>query len=429
MFFSSENAAGDACLPRPPGAAPRPAIAAAPAAKIRILFVDDERPMLGLLKIGMRPMAAQWEMEFAGSGEEALPLIQQKPFDVIVTDMRMPGMNGVQLLNQVQRLHPQTIRIILSGFMELSDAIKSIGLTHQCLAKPCTLDHLKQSIQHVTEVKSRVHHEKLCSLAAGLKNLPSLPELCLQITDALKSPNSSTQLIAELASQDPALSAKLLQLANSAYFGVNNPVFSVDEAVTVLGVGIIQALALAVPLFTAFDRKKFPDFPIDQLWHHSAQTGAIGREIFSGQPGLAICAEHLFAAGVLHDVGKLILAEGLPEEYARVFAESRATRTPLFEVEAKHFHTTHAQVGAYLLALWGLPIPLVEAVADHHQPNRCDSPQLGLTGCVHIASVLQHLHVGQADIIPSPVDADYLQKVNLTQPFEAWRAQFTVAAT
>jgi len=341
----------------------------------------------------------------------------------------MSGMNGAQLLNHVQRLHPQTIRIILSGYMELGDAISSVGLTHQCLAKPCTLEELKNCLQRVTEVKSRVPNEKICALTGGLKNLPCLPELCLQIADALQSPQASTQLIAELASQDPALSAKLLQFANSAFFGCTEPVFSVDEAVPVLGVGIIQALAMAVPLFTSFDRKKFPSFPIEQLWHHSAQTGAIGREIFRKDPGNSLLAEQAFTAGILHDVGKLILADGLPEEYARVFAEACATRTPLLEVEQKHFQTTHAEVGAYLLALWGLPIPLVEAVACHYQPHRCGVQQLCLAGAVHIANALQHFQVSHSDIVNSPVDTDYLQKAGLTRQFETWRAEFMTAAT
>jgi len=415
--------ADNCCDQRPADA---PAAGSGPPVKTRILFVDDELPMIRVLKMGMRSMSAHWEMEFAGSGEEALALVNQKAFDVIVTDMRMPGMNGAQLLNHVLRLHPKTIRIILSGYSELSDAVSCVGLTHQFLEKPCSLDDLKNCLKRVTEVKTRVHHEKLCELTASLKNLPSLPQLYLQIADALQSPNATAQRIAELASQDPALSAKLLQLSNSAFFGFSHKVFSVDEAVQVLGVGIIQSLALAVPLFSAFDRRKFPDFPIEQLWHHSVQTGMLARQIFNEQLADSHLAEQAFAAGVLHDVGKLILADGLPEEYARVFAESRATRTPLFEVERQHFQATHAEVGAYLLALWGLPIPLVEAVACHHQPHRCGVQQLCLAGVVHIANALQHAQVSHPEIVASPVNLDYLQQVNLTRQFESWREEFGV---
>ena len=423
--------ANNYCCDRRPAENPVPAAApticttsaAPPAVKTRILFVDDEAPMIRVLKMGMRSMTPQWDMEFVGSGEEALALIEQRAFDVVVTDMRMPGMNGAQLLNHILRLHPSTIRIVLSGYSDLSEVVNCVGLTHQFLEKPCSLDDLKNCLKRVTEVKTRLHHEKLCELTASLKNLPSLPELYLEIADALQSPTVSAQRIAEIASQDSALCAKLLQLSNSAFFGFSHKVFFVDEAVQLLGVGVIQTLALAVPLFSAFDRKKFPEFPLEQLWHHSASTGAVGRQIFSKHLDDSHLAEQAFAAGVLHDLGKLILAQGLPEEYAVVFEESRAARLPLYQIEHLHFQATHAEVGAYLLALWGLPIPLVEAVACHHHPRRCSTRELCLAGVVHIANALQHSQSIHPEMIPSPVDKDYLNHVQLERQFEMWRGE------
>jgi putative nucleotidyltransferase with HDIG domain len=395
----------------------------APPAKTRILFVDDEPSILRLLKMGMTSMSGVWEMEFAANGEEALALISSKNFDVVVTDMRMPGMNGAQLLNHVLRLHPQTIRIILSGYADLSEAVTCVGLTHQFLQKPCSLNSLKDCLTRVTAVKSRLASEKLARITADLKHLPSLPELYLEIAEVLLSPSSSAQHIAEIAVKDPALSAKLLQLANSAYFGFSRKVFTVTEAVQLLGVGIIQSLAAAVPLFSSFSREKCPNFPIDQIWSHSTQTGALGVRIFDQLPDDARLSELAFCAGLLHDVGKVILADGLPGEYSAALQESQTTGTPLVEIERKYFHTTHAEVGAYLLALWGLPIPLVEAVACHHHPQVCGARELCLAGVVHIANALQHSQASHPNLVASPVDTNYLQHVGLDHQFETWRAE------
>ena len=413
--------------PASPRVAPGEASGCAPnpPAKTRVLFVDDELPMLRILTVGMRSMSAQWDMQFASSGEEALALARQKAFDVVVTDMRMPGMNGAQLLNQILRLHPQTIRIVLSGYADLNELVSCVGLTHQFLGKPCSLDDLRTCLKRVTEVKNRLNNDKLCELIAGIKNLPSVPELYLEIADAIQSPSASAQRIAELAEQDPALCARVLQLCNSAYFGLNRKVFAVDEAVQLIGVASIQSLALAVPIFSAFDGKKIPEFSIEKLWRHSTHTGALGRRIFNKHMAGSHLAAQSFAAGILHDIGKLILADNLPEEYAGVLAESSATGTPLHEVEHKHFHATHADVGAYLLALWGLPIPLVEAVACHHHPQRCGTGELCLAGVVHIANALQHMQSSPPGTIPSPVNAEYLQHVKLTEQFEAWHAETT----
>jgi HD-like signal output (HDOD) protein len=384
--------------------------------------------MLRVLKMALRSMAGAWDMEFVNSGEDALVLVEQKAFDVIVTDMRMPNMNGAQLLNHVLRLHPHTIRIILSGYSDLSEVVNCVGLTHQFLEKPCSLDDLKNCLKRVTQVKSRLTNDKLTELAGSLKNLPSLPELYLEIAEALQSPTASAQRIADIASKDPAISAKLLQLSNSAFFGFSHKVFSVDEAVQLLGVSVIQSLAMAVPIFSAFSRSKCPAFPIDQLWEHALQTAILARRIASHHLDDSFLGEQAFCAGMLHDLGKLILADGLPVEYAAILQISRDTQTPLFQVEREHFQATHAEVGAYLLALWGLPMPLVEAVANHHHPRRCVLQEPCLAGVVHFANALQHLENPQPQVVPSPVDAEYLQYLGLEQQFRAWREELSTSA-
>jgi putative nucleotidyltransferase with HDIG domain len=320
------------------------------------------------------------------------------------------------------RLHPQTVRIVLSGYSDLSEVVGCIGLTHQFLEKPCSLDDLKNCLARVSQLNDRFTDQKLRNFAASLKNLPSLPELYLEISDALQSPNCSAQRIAEIASEDPAIAAKLLQLSNSAYFGFSREVSSVAEAVQLLGVGIIQSLALAVPIFASFSRQKFPSFPIDQIWEHSAQTAIISQRICSEHLGDAFLGEQAFCAGILHDLGKIILAESVPEDYATVFKAAQEHHLPVAEEERKQFAATHAEVGAYLMAIWGLPIPLVEAVANHHRPGRCGTQEFCLAGIVHLANALQHMTSGNADPALGLLDQNYLKSVGLESEFENWRA-------
>ena len=406
-----------------PDAPPCNPVPQPPPVKTRILFVDDEPAMLRVLKMALRSMANVWEMDFANSGEEALALVDKQTFDVVVTDMRMPGINGAQLLNQVMRRHPHTVRIVLSGYSDLSEVVNCVGLTHQFLEKPCSLDDLKACLKRVTQLKTRLTNDSLCELAGSLKSLPSIPELYLQIADALQSPTASSQRIAEIASQDPAISAKLLQLCNSAFFGFSRKVFTVDEAVQLLGVSVIQSLAMAVPIFSSFSRGKCPGFPLDQVWEHSIQTAVIGRRISSHYLDDSYLGEQAFCAGILHDLGKLILADGIPGAYAAVLKESHDTQRPLCEVERKHLGTTHAEVGAYLLALWGLPIPLVEAVANHHHPRRCGTQVICLAGVIHMANALQNSIATNREIVSGPVDAGYLRYTGLEREFETWRAE------
>ena len=390
--------------------------------RTKILFVDDEPAMIRVLKMGMRSMANEWDMQFAEGGEQALELVNKEVFDVVVTDMRMAGINGAQLLNHVLRRTPQTVRIILSGYADLSEVVSCVGLTHQFLTKPCSLDDLKSCLRKVTGIKAKLTHEKLRSLTGGMTSLPSIPELYLEIAEALQSQSTSSERIAEIACKDPSLSAKLLQIANSAFFGFSRKVYSVDEAVQMLGVGVIHSLAMAVPLFTAFDRKKCPGFHIDQVWEHSAEVASIARRIYNEHLDDSHRAQQAFAAGIMHDIGKLIIADNLSAQYAVILAEAKATNTELHKVERKHLDATHAEIGAYLLALWGLPVPLVGAVACHHMPRRCCTSTLCLAGVIHIADALQHTQGLHPELTANPVDAEYLKQTGLDTHYETWRA-------
>lgn len=389
----------------------------------RMLFVDDEPSMLRVLKLALRSMAGEWDMEFVNSGKEALALIEQRAYDVVVTDMRMPDFNGAQLLNQVLRRHPHTIRIILSGYSDLSEVVDCVGLTHQFLEKPCSLEDLKNCLKRVTQMKARLSNDQLCLLAASLTHLPSLPSLYLEITEALQSPTSSSQRIADIASKDPAISAKLLQLSNSAFFGFSHKVFSVDEAVQLIGVNVIQSLAMAVPIFSAFSRSKCPGFPIDQIWEHSVQTALIARRLATTYLDDPFLGEQAFCAGMLHDLGKLILADGLAQVYGGILQEARTRQTPLCHLERLHLQATHAEVGGYVLALWGLPMPLVEAVANHHQPGRSGTQEPSLAGLIHVASAL-HQPVPPSPFAPSPLDLDFVRQVGWESQLPAWREEF-----
>jgi HD-like signal output (HDOD) protein len=386
--------------------------------------VDDEPEVLTVLRMAMRPMAKDWDTQFAESGEEALGLMAQQPFDVVVSDMRMPGMNGAQLLNHVLQKYPHAARIVLSGYADLEDAMNCVGVVHQFLRKPCRLVDLRNSLKRISELNSRLSDESVRTLASRLTSLPTLPEIYVQILNAIQSPNISAQRIAEVAGQDPALSAKLLQLSNSAYFGTTEKVYSVTEAVQLLGVGVIQSLALAVPLFSSFDRRKCPSFPLEQVWDHSANTGMLAWRIandFLDDP--QVC-EQAFAAGVLHDAGKLILADGMPDKYTTILAEARARSRPLCEVEREMLGASHADIGAYLLTLWSLPLPLVEAVAHHHQPRRARPEAFNLIGVIHVANSLQREPARLSGLSPSPMDEEFLLEMGVTGHVESWRREF-----
>jgi DNA-binding NtrC family response regulator len=171
--------------------------------KHRILFVDDDAMVLAALQRMLRPMRSEWDMGFLDSGAKALQRMREQPFDVILSDMRMPGMNGVELLQQVMASHPRTVRLILSGQAEPDLILKCVGVAHQYLSKPCDADTLKATIARVTCSRLQEASEPVRDLVARMHRFPSMPEVYLELTELLAREDATAEQIGEVMSRDP----------------------------------------------------------------------------------------------------------------------------------------------------------------------------------------------------------------------------------
>ena len=394
------------------------------APKTRILFVDDEPQILKLLELMLKPLLNEWDMEFAHSGLEALERMRKQPFDILVSDMRMPGMTGVELLNEVMRRHPRTVRVILSGYADQESVHQSIGVTHMYLSKPVEPATLKSILLRLRSLNGRMRNGKIGTLISELGSLPSIPKVYFQIMNALQSPNVSSDEVGGIVATDPGLTAKILQLGNSAFSGSASNLGNPVEAVQFLGVGIIAALALTHQLFASLEPQKYHDFEVEKLWNHSVQTGMIARSIVRMETRDASLAELAFTAGLLHDVGKLILLDKATDSYRVVRQKAKHLKTTLRLVERAEYDVDHADVGGYLLGIWGLPVPLVEAVFYHHEPQRSADLAFGALTAVHVANVFAREKApGQLRLDFSLLDAPFLARLNLLDRAREWQAE------
>jgi len=385
----------------------------------RILFVDDEVSILDGLKRMLRPMRTEWEMSFAPGGEAALSMLEAAPFDVIVTDMRMPGMDGATLLEIVREKYPSLLRIILSGYTELQASLRAVPVAHQFLLKPCDPEMLRAGIARATSLGEVLDSRMLTSLVGALRDLPSLPRVFSELKVALLLPNVSIDRISQIVEQDVALSAKLLQLVNSAFFGLARDVTNVKTAVSCLGIAVLHDLVLTLEVFRSFTANEFVSLEYLEEFHRHAQLTA----------RIAACivqktqtSPAVVLAALLHDVGKLVIAERTPSHFARALEQAREEGKPLYEIEERLIHISHAEVGAYLLSLWGLPYAVVEAVAHHHHPRRVPTHGLDMVLLVYIANLLAHereaLDQGAA---PPQFDMELLQEAGLADRLPEWR--------
>ncbi|WP_457574089.1 HDOD domain-containing protein [Desulfolithobacter sp.] len=389
--------------------------------KKRILFVDDESNILAGLRRMLRPMRHQWNLAFADSGRKALEVMAEEPFDVVVSDMRMPGMDGAELLTMIQKTYPHAIRIMLTGHADDEAILRTVGVVHQFLSKPCSPEQLKSVLDRATALHDLMTNGQLKNLISRLGSLPSLPSIYARLQRLLNDPESSIQDVGHLIEQDLAMSAKVLQLVNSAFFGLYKTIDSPSRAVNLLGLDTIKALVLGVQVFTEL-KTTSSIFSVDALWQHSLKTGRLAREIALNNSDNREVADNSFIAGILHDIGKLILLSSLPDQFGQAVLLAEEQKICLHMAEKEIFQAAHDSVGAYLLGLWGLPSPVIEAIGFHHRlgdfPEQSFTPALA----VHIADVLYHQN--NPSLLPGSVpeiDEVYLNRLGLTAPGDQWQ--------
>jgi putative nucleotidyltransferase with HDIG domain len=359
-------------------------------------------------------------MEFASNGAAALERMAHSPFDAIVTDMRMPGMSGAQLLEQVRLYYPQTIRFVLSGQSDRETILRTVIPAHQYLAKPCATDVLRQKLSQALALKDLLENSTVKELISQIKALPCTPDLYLQLRETLKSPACSVADVGRIIERDMAMTSKILQLVNSAFFGLGHHISNPAQAVFVLGTETVKSLVLSIGIFSQFAAGNLSQRDIDWLWKHSIATSRMSQKIaqLEGQEKQTI--DDCFAAGLLHDIGKLILMTQRHFEWETIGKMAKSENITLWDAEHRVLGCSHAELGAYLLGIWGLPSAIVEAVAWHHNPSGSPVVQLSPLAVVHMADCIHAaLDPCKADDSDS-FDSDFLARCGLKDRVEQW---------
>jgi HD-like signal output (HDOD) protein/CheY-like chemotaxis protein len=330
-----------------------------------ILFVDDEPSMLSGLRRMLRAQRDRWDLSFANGAAEALETMNTRPADVVVSDFRMPVMDGAGLLQTVRERYPGTARLILSGHTDESDLLKVVLLAHQFVHKPCKEEELVAAIERVLRLRSTMGNADVRRQVSGIEFLPSPPSTLRDLLAAVESEDATPRSVADSLARDPATTAKILQLVNSCSTGLSHRVSDMTHAVSLLGLRNVRSLVLLHDLVHDFNPPvtSRADW-VGDLSRHSVEMSRLARMLTEGTPW----AEDAFAAGLLVDIGQLVLASCRPDAFSGNYNAWLDGDGPLREIEERTFGVDHAAAGAYLLGLWGLPFPVIEAVARHTEP-------------------------------------------------------------
>ena len=388
--------------------------------KKSILFVDDEPNILAGLRRMLRTMRNEMDLNFVESGAAALEFMANNNVDVIVSDMRMPGMDGATLLTQVQEKYPHAIRMMLTGQADEEAILRTVGVAHQFLAKPASSEVLKEVLQRASALQNLLKNEPLKALISKIGRLPSIPKVYSELQQTLKNPECALNDIARIIEKDVAMSVKVLQLVNSAFFGFFKNIDSPARAVNLLGLDTVRALVLGVGVFSEVAPKTDNSFSIQQLWEHSIGVAAFAKTIAQHETESKDIIDQSFIAGLLHDIGKLLLYTDANSKYEEIVSFSAQARLYSYQAEQRILHADHAEAGGYLIGLWGLPGPVVEAVAFHHRLDEYPMPSFCPALAVHSADIIHNqLYPDPHFEAPHP-NTQFFDQAGLAGRFDTW---------
>ncbi len=386
-----------------------------------ILFVDDDPKAIQGLRRSLHDQAGEWDLYFANSGQAALSILENYPMDILVAKLRLAGMDGVELLHTVMDRFPSVVRIGLSGGGEASMALRAAPYAHQILAKSNDATLIRQTIQRLSNLRALLHNPKLIRTLTGTRKLPSLPSHYLRLTKEIQSPDVSPKVIGDIISQDVSMTAKVLQLVNSAFFSLPTKIVNPQRAVTLLGINTLKALILYNQVFTQYaPSRDVPGVSLEYLWRHSLMVGSLAREIMQRENRDPHLLDEVHMAGILHDIGKIIELN-ITGFYRQFELAVKLNKQTAISAEYEILGVTHAELGAYLLSIWGMPTSVVEAVAYHHLPARQPYSDFSALACVHVADWVMNLEAGlDGKSQKQEADLQFLKANHLLNKKDTW---------
>lgn len=339
-------------------------------ARLEVMFVDDEPQVVSGLRRQFHGKRKVWDVRTACSGDDAIAKLEERPADIVVSDMRMPGMSGATLLKQVRERWPSTVRLILSGQTDQAELLQDIGAIHQFLQKPCPPEQIEKAIDRTRELAMAVESAELRSVVSKLKSLPVISKTYTELLAALDDEECELETVSEIIERDVGLATKLLQMVNSAFFGLPRHVEQVKDAVSLVGLMNIRFLALTTRVFDALSSDDKSGTLIASLWEQSIRMGSRASDLAmeNGQPREIADAARL--AGTVSLIGRAVLIRHGLGQYRGVQRLAAEEGITLSEAETRNCRAPHSAIGAYALGLWAFNDNIVESVLRLECPSQ-----------------------------------------------------------
>ncbi|TPQ25418.1 HDOD domain-containing protein [Methylomonas sp. HW2-6] len=393
-------------------------------AKKHILFVDDNENVISGIQRQLRPYREQWSVYFATCGKQALEIMQHQPIDLIVSDMMMPEMRGDVLLKRVADIYPATVRMILSGYADEETLSRGLEVAHQYLTKPCSAEVLREAITQVFKTQDYVNNPRIAAEVGEASHLPSLPKIYHDLNAAIADERVTNLQIAEIFAKDMVLSAKLLHLVNSPYFGLQRTVSNLTDAINLIGLKKLNSLVLSVHIKTAFPVSD-PEMEryMEYLWQDASRVAELARLISLSEQQTGDKPDQAYVGGLLHNMGLLIFMSRGGDKFKMLREQTTRSNTPVAALETEIFGFTRSAAAAYVLSLWKIPALIVESILWQNAPSESEYQTVNELTAVHVAACLANPteRPGNDRLFEMQLDQSYLQRIGRLHRLADWQ--------
>ncbi|MFO0556143.1 MAG: response regulator [Polyangiaceae bacterium] len=394
----------------------------------RLVVVGTRESNVVRLRRALRTGGREWSVIAFATPADALAELQRSHADAVACELRLAGSDGPGFLDQVKKLSPQSVRFVIGDSGDTKNNVVIVQAAHQVLPNGCSDDTLREAVERTARLNELISNNVVRSAVGGMDRLPSVPKTYWALMRAAGRPDTSMTDIAKIVESDPAMAAKVLQLVNSAFFGLARRVTSIQQAVRLLGLDLLKGLVLSAHVFATFENAHLSGFNLEMFQQYSVRVANLAKRFLGDHAH----ADEAFAAGLVHDLGKLIIALRFPTEFAGIARLAASSPLPYHRVEFDSIGTTHAELGGYLLGVWGLPFTIVEAVAFHHSPTAAllpsnhkraaassQSADYSVLAAIHAADALVGiLSCGEGE---DRLELEFFDRAGLASELPKWR--------
>ena len=357
----------------------------------QVMFVETQGQVLNRLKASLLGTRADWQILFIADAAAALDLVSQRKVGIVLASFGTDNAGCEEFFRRLRKKAPEVVRISLLPEQAKNNIAKSLEYAHECIAEHCDISQMEILIARSLDVWEKARRNpRLAELMSSLHTIPTPPALYFDIRDELESPRGTAHSVAQIIAKDPAITAKLLKVANSGFYASPRTIADLDDAITLLGMDLVLALVMSAHLYSQLP---VPGLNLDELWKHSIAVATLAKEIATKAHGSRAIISRCAISGLLHDLGQLVFLANMPDTYFALIRDARGNETKLLEMEREAFGIGHPELGALILSMWDLPEEVVHAIANHHTKDfRSQSEESLTTRAVCVAERMLQDH-------------------------------------